>query len=186
MKNVRWRFGILVVAVLSGLGLTGCPPVFGPPPETVAFVDVERYAGLWYEIASNPVFFNEDLVGVTAEYEVIAPGRISVENRGFEGSLDGPEDVIRGEARVVDTETNSKLKVRFNFLFGRLFEGNYWIVALDDENYEWAAVTDREQFTLFILSRTPEMEQERYDSILALLEEKNIDLSRLRITGSVI
>lgn len=178
MKHV---FIILLAGVAAGMGCTR----YGPEPETVPYVDVTRYAGLWHEIATNPVFFNKDLVGVTAEYAVINDRQISVLNTGYKGSLQGKKDSIAGTATVVDTTTNSKLIVEFDRFLGWLFKGNYWIVALDAENYQWAVVTDNRQFTLFILSREPEMDQALYDAILAELQEKSIDLSRLKITGKL-
>ena len=134
MRNLSLRSTFLMMFVagsIAVLGLTGCP-AYGPAPETVDFVDIERYAGLWHEIASNPVFFNENLVAVTAEYAIIGPGRISVFNQGRQGTPDGPVDSIRGRARVVDTASNAKLAVRFGSgRFSRLVEGEYWIVLLD-------------------------------------------------------
>jgi len=174
----------LTLLTAIALPLAGCP-TFGPPPETVPFVDVERYMGLWYEIASNPVFFNEDLVGVTAEYTLNDDGTVRVVNRGFEGSLDGPATSIEGVARVVDKETNSKLGVRFPSVPGsRFFEGEYWIVALD-EDYEWAVVSDSRQMTLFILSREPAVSVEFFNGLVADLDAADIDTSRLEITGIV-
>jgi apolipoprotein D and lipocalin family protein len=174
----------ICIALIAGT-FAGCPAM-GPRPETVPFVDLDRYVGLWYEIASNPVFFNQNLVGVTAEYTKRSDGRIKVVNTGFEGSLDGPKDQVEGVARVVDTQTNSKLGVKFDIPFGRFFEGEYWIVLLDDENYEYAVVTDSRQYTLFVLYREPEIPQALLDQILAELEAKNIDLSRLELTGGVV
>lgn len=187
MTLLKTRLGnvlALMALALPALTLSGCPS-YGPAPETVDFVDIDQYAGLWYEIASNPVFFNQDLVNVTAEYTKRADGQIDVLNTGYEGSPDGPVDSIQGIARVVDTETNSKLAVRFPSVFGGIFEGEYWIVALE-ENYEWAVVTDSQQMTLFILSRTAAMEGELYDAIVADLDAADIDTSRLRITGTVV
>ena len=164
--------------------MSGCMS-YGPPPPTVAYVDIERYMGRWPEIASNPVFFNEDLVGVTAEYTLRDDGTVRVVNRGHVGTLDGPEESIEGTARVVDTETNSKLAVSFFPLLGRLTEGKYWIVVLDDENYQYAAVTDNRQNTLFILYREPAMPRELYEDMVARLEAIEVDISRLRVTGEI-
>jgi len=177
------RLTLLLLTALT-LPLVGCP-TFGPAPETVEFVDLEQYAGLWYEIASNPVFFNEDLVGVTAEYTLNDDGTVKVVNKGFEGSLDGPMTSIEGVARVRDEETNAKLGVSFSSVPGsRFFEGEYWIIALD-ENYEWAVVSDSRQMTLFILSRTPSVSVEFFNGLVEDLDAADIDTSRLEITGMV-
>ncbi len=173
----------LAVLLMSAFSLGGCAR-FGDPPKTVDFVDVPSYMGLWHEIASNPQFFNEDLVSVTAEYTLRDDGKVTVLNRGFQG-VGGPEESIEGVARVKDTTTNAKLGVRFPSVpFSFLFEGEYWIVVLD-ENYEYAVVTDSRQSTLFILNRSPAMTRERYDAILAELADLDVDTSRLRVTGTI-
>ncbi|MFM1920704.1 MAG: hypothetical protein RLZZ303_2338 [Candidatus Hydrogenedentota bacterium] len=182
IRTLRLPLNVLLLGLI-------CLPMgcarFGDPPKTVDFVEIPRYMGLWHEIASNPQFFNEDLVNVTAEYTLRDDGKVTVLNRGFQGSPNGPEETIEGVARVKDTTTNSKLGVRFPSVpFSFLFEGEYWIVILD-EDYEYAVVTDSRQSTLFVLNRTPAMTRERYESILAELEELEVDTSRLRITGTL-
>jgi len=162
----------------------GCAPR-GPEPEVAEFVEVERYVGLWHEIASNPVFFNRNLVAVTAEYEVIEPGRISVLNKGRVGNPQGLERSISGSARVVDEETNAKLKVQFDTFWGSFFEGDYWIVLLDDEAYQYAVVTDPNQRSLFVLYREPVMPKQLYDEILDKLQARAINTSALRVTGEL-
>jgi len=176
---------MLIATVLLVTGVSGCAR-YGPEPETVPYVDIQRYVGLWHEIASNQVFFNKGLVGVTAEYAVLNENQISVLNSGYKNTIDeANKSSITGVATVVDTETNSKLTVQFDMLFGALTKGKYWIVLLDEENYQYAVVTDNRQFTLFVLSRTPEMDKDLYDSILAKLEAKQVDTSRLKVTGTL-
>ena len=181
----KFYFNLLILFILIiTILLPGCLNT-GPEPGVVPFVDVERYVGLWHEIASNPSFFNMNLVAVTAEYQIIEPGLISVLNRGRVGTPDGCERSIKGSARVVDSTTNAKLKVQFDTFWGRFFEGNYWIVLLDDDAYEYAVVSDNRQLTLFVLYREPVMPQALYDEIVSQLEANGIDSSRLRITGAV-
>ena len=170
--------------ILAGLAMAaglGCAR--GPVPETVPFVDLPRYTGLWYEIASNAAGFNDGLVDVTATYTARADGQIDVLNRGIEGAPGGAEQTITGIARVVDTATNAKLGVRFPSVFGGLFEGEYWIVALGAD-YDYAVVTDSLQFTLFVLSRSPVMTKTQYQAILDELAAKQINTDFLRITVS--
>jgi apolipoprotein D and lipocalin family protein len=165
------------------LSLGGCA-ILGPPkdaPTTVSSVDLERYVGKWYEIASFPAFFNRGLTGVTAEYAILPDGKVSVFNRGFKEALDGPESNISGKARVVDTVTKSKLAVRFDQFPTNLFEGQYWIVVLDPD-YQYAAVSDPQRSTLFVLSRTPQMDDAVYETILDELTANGFDISKLNRT----
>ena len=186
MKRRSSRFFRLCrpASLLAGLALaTGIGCARGPVPETVSSVDLSRYAGLWYEIASNAAGFNDNLVDVTATYTARTDGQVDVLNRGIEGTPGGAEQSIVGIARVVDATTNAKLGVRFPSVFGGLFEGEYWIVALGAD-YDYAVVTDSLQFTLFVLSRSPVMTQAQYQAILDELAAKQINTDFLRITVS--
>lgn len=175
------RKHIAFVALLSvaALGMTGCPV---SPPQVMPSVDLTLYVGLWYQISAYPTFFNRNLVGVTAEYTLMDVGVIDVLIKGFEGSLDGTEVSITGEARVVDTDTNAKLEVAFDFPLGNLLKGEYWIVDLDTTFYQYAAVSDSRRSTLFILSRTPQIDQGVYEGILDRLEANGFDTSKLILT----
>ena len=160
---------------LSAL-LTGCAAK--DPPETAGSVDVERYMGLWYEIAKFPVFFERGLVGVTAEYSLREDGRIRVRNRGFKKSFDGKESSIEGYATVPDPKIPAKLRVRFNPFPARLFAADYWIIEVD-EDYAHAVVSGPSREVLWILSRTPSMDEARYDKIVQRLAQKGFNVERL-------
>lgn len=148
------------------------------PLETVSFVDVERYTGTWYEIASYPAPFQRGCTGTTATYTLRDDGKIEVFNKCYSGSLDGPEETITGTARVADPETKARLKVSF-FAF---FEADYYIIDLDTEDYQWAVVGEPTRSFLWILSRTPQMDEEVYNDILSRLPEKGYDPARLNMT----
>jgi apolipoprotein D and lipocalin family protein len=148
-----------------------------PPLTTVESVELPRYLGTWYEIASYPQSFQEGCTATTASYSLRDDGKIDVLNRCRKGGLDGKIDEAKGRARVVDERSNAKLEVSF---FGP-FWGDYWIIDLDDE-YRWAVVGHPSRDYLWILSREPRMEPEVYDGILVRLKEKHYDTSRLART----
>ncbi|MEC8443401.1 MAG: lipocalin family protein [Pseudomonadota bacterium] len=171
--SVLIRMAALVAVSLS---LSACRFV-----DTVPFVDVPRYMGTWYQIAANEVAFNEGLVGVTAQYTLLDDGSVEVYNRGLQDSLDGEVSDITGNATIWDEETNSKLKVVFPGAPDLPYP-NYLIVVLDDVDYQYAAVTDPFEYTLFILSRTPTMDDNTYAMILGELEALEVDTSKLLLT----
>ncbi len=148
-----------------------------PPLETVAEVDVPRYLGTWYEIASFPQRFQEGCTATTATYSEGKKGQISVLNRCRKGGLDGELDEAQGRARVVDASTNAKLEVSF---FGP-FWGDYWIIDLD-EDYRYAVVGHPGRDYLWILAREPQLDEEISAGILERLREKHYDTSRLQWT----
>lgn len=128
-----------------------------PAIQTVASVDLQRYAGRWYEIARLPIFFQRHCVGdTTAEYTLNADGTVHVNNRCR--TKDGSIDAVSGTATVLKGSNNTKLAVSFF----KPFKGDYWIIGLDAE-YRWAVVGAPDRKTLWILSRTPQLPPDQLD-----------------------
>jgi apolipoprotein D and lipocalin family protein len=149
-----------------------------PPLDVVERVDLERYMGKWYEIARYPNFFQPpDCVATTAEYTLNEDGTVRVVNRCRQGGSDGRARSIEGVARVADPTTNAKLKVSFF----PPFEGDYWIIDLD-QDYQWAVVGEPGRNVLWVLSRTPTMDEAVYAEIVSRLPDKAYDPQRLRKT----
>ncbi len=131
---------------------------------SVAAVDPERYLGVWYEIASSPSFQQSSCAGTTAEYSLRDDGDVRVINRCYIGSLDGALNEIEGKASFLD-DTYARLLVDFGFGF----TAPYTIVELDgDESsdpYSFAVVTSA-GVALWVLSRTPQMDEDLYDTLV--------------------
>jgi len=126
--------------------------------QVVSKVDLNRYLGKWYEIATIPMRFQLGCNCVTAEYSLKENGRVKVVNSCRKDSPTGPFKSVTGQAKVVKGTNNAKLKVSFFWPFW----GNYWIINLDDKDYQWAVVSDPSRKYLWILSHTPQMDDELY------------------------
>lgn len=166
-----------VAAMASACATTTTERLGLPPLQTVSKVDLSRYTGTWFEIASYPQRFQKGCTGTTATYTLRDDGEIGVVNRCRKGSLQGKEDSAEGRARVVDATTNAKLEVTFFWPFW----GDYWIIDLG-QNYEYAVVGHPGRDYLWILSRTPSMEDSVYRGILDRLQAKGYPLDRLQKT----
>ncbi len=170
----------LLVALLS-LGGVGCGTLGLSDVQTVPRLELDRYAGMWYEIARSPNSFQKNLVGVTAEYQPIeGSDKVRVINRGHLGTLDGPIKSITGKAWVPDEERPGQLRVRF---FWPLW-APYWVVALD-EDYRWSAVSDPGRKNLWVLARQPQMDTSLYERIVADLASRGFAVERLEKTQQV-
>ncbi|MDQ6787095.1 MAG: lipocalin family protein [Acidobacteriota bacterium] len=151
--------------------------------QTVSSVDLKQYAGKWFEIARYPNKFQKKCVGnTTATYTLKPDGNIEVFNQCLlkNGTLDG----ATGEAKVVDGSSNSKFEVRFApkyMSFLSAVWGDYWIVDLDSE-YKYAAIGDPKREYLWILSRTPEMNDATYQNILRRVEKLGFNPAKLQKT----
>jgi apolipoprotein D and lipocalin family protein len=156
-------------------------PAQNSPPETVDYVDLKKYTGLWYEIAKIPNSFQDHCVrGTTAEYFIKENGEIKVVNSCID--KDGELDKADGVAQVVDKKSNAKLEVSFvSFLGWRPFWGDYWIIGLD-ENYEWAIVGHPERKYGWILSRSKQPDDKTMNKIFEILKEKGYDPSDFDMT----
>ncbi len=165
----------LPVLLLVDAAASGSPG--NPALETVPHVDLARYAGTWYEIASYPQRFQKGCTGTTATYTLRPDGSVEVLNRCARDSLNGRVTVARGRARVVDRASNAKLKVSFFWPFW----GDYWIIDLG-RDYEYAVVGHPSRKYLWILSRTPTMAPGVYEGILERLRGQGYDTGRLSRT----
>jgi apolipoprotein D and lipocalin family protein len=148
-----------------------------PPLETVDHVDLNRYMGKWYEIASFPQWFQKNCVASTATYTLRKDGNVEVLNECRDKTLDGKLKNAKGKAWVVDRKSNAKLKVRFFWPFS----GDYWIIDLGAD-YEYAVVGHPKRNYLWILSRSPKMDDATYDGIIERIKKQQYDATRLNKT----
>jgi apolipoprotein D and lipocalin family protein len=152
----------------------------GSPPPTVSSVDLKRYAGRWYEIARLPTPFQKDNESAIADYGVNADGTLSVHNIAVRP--DGSQRSIKGVATSLNPPQHTKLAVRFKTWFGPLIpmpkEGNYWILYRDND-YQEAVVGTASRKFLWILARTPEVSDQRYQRLTDIARSAGYDTTRL-------
>jgi apolipoprotein D and lipocalin family protein len=156
----------LVIVLLSAAYATA-------PLRTVDYVDLQRYSGKWYEIARYPNRFQRDCESdTTAEYTLKQDGKVQVVNacRKKEGSL----KTAHGTAKVADKMTNAKLKVTFFWPFF----GDYWVIGLSPD-YRYAIVGEPKRKYLWILSRTPVMDEATYQEVVAQVRTAGYDPEKL-------
>jgi apolipoprotein D and lipocalin family protein len=158
-----------------------CGSAFADPPRTVDSVDLERYMGLWYEIAALPNFFQRNCVrDTTAEYKLRSDGGVAVTNRCTND--DGAVDEAQGVARTADPATNAKLEVSFVSVLGKqLFWGDYWIVGLGAD-YDYALIGTPTRRWGWILARDPAPPRERIEFWLERFREQGYDPSEFVLT----
>ena len=152
MRNKLTLFAIFVLA-----GCTGVPEGV----ETVDGFDLDRYLGTWYEIARLDHRFERGLSDVTATYSMRDDGGVRVVNRGR--NEEGEWDEAEGKAYFVDASDQGRLKVSF---FGP-FYGGYNVIELDKAGYQYSLVSGPDRSYLWILARTPELDQATLDRLVS-------------------
>lgn len=151
--------------------------------QTVSSVDLQRYAGKWYEIARYPNKFQRKCAGnTTTTYSTKSDGSLAVFNQCI--MKDGTIGKANGDAKIADTATKAKFEMSFAPKFKSFLSSDwddYWVVDLD-QNYQYAAVADPKRENLWILSRTPEMNDALYQNVLRRVERLGFNPGKLMKT----
>lgn len=168
---------IFAMLIISSFSFAKTKPV-----QTVSQVDLQRYLGEWYEIASIPQSFQKMCVrNVKAQYSLASNGLIKVVNSCE--TKNGDIKTANARAKVTDKNSNAKLKVTFVKIFDWVFSlgGNYWILDLD-KDYSLAVVGDPTREYGWILSRTKEVSPQVWERVKAVLEKNDYDLCKFKTT----
>ena len=142
--------------------------------DVVPHVDLEKYLGKWYEIAHLPAKFQEGCDETTATYTLLKDGNVSVLNTCKKNDK---VKTAKGKAKVVDEATGAKLKVTFFWPF----YGDYWVIKLGMD-YEYAVVGTPNLKYLWILSRTPRIDNKLFSELKEFAKAKGFDTNKLIIT----
>ncbi|XVE97494.1 hypothetical protein REPUB_Repub03eG0024600 [Reevesia pubescens] len=151
--------------------------------EVVKNLDIERYMGRWYEIASFPSFFQpKNGENTRATYTLNKDGTVHVLNETFS---DGKRGFIEGSAYKADPKSDeAKLKVKFYvppFLPIIPVVGDYWVLYIDDE-YQYALIGQPSRKYLWILCRRTHMDDEIYNQLVQKAKDVGYDVSKLHKT----
>jgi apolipoprotein D and lipocalin family protein len=170
----------------TGLMMAQAGAARTPTPEVCAVpsVDLDRYAGTWYEIARLPNWFQKKCACcVTATYTVRGPGKLSVVNECR--TADGRASRAEGVAKLADPKgPTSKLKVRFApriLSFLGFVWGDYWVLDLADD-YSYVLVGDPGRKYLWILARQPTLPEETYQALVQKAAAQGFAAERLERT----
>ena len=143
----------------------------------VPSVDLNKYAGIWYEIARLPFYFESKLKCITATYSLREDGRITVLNKGH--YISNPEKIntAKGVAWVPDKTNPAKLKVQFFWPF----KGDYWIMELD-KDYKYVLIGEPLYKYLWILAREKKLDEATLQMLFKKATDAGYNLTNLIIT----
>ncbi|WP_247749664.1 lipocalin family protein [Pseudoalteromonas viridis] len=142
--------------------------------QPVGNFELNRYLGKWYEIARLDHSFERGLSKVTAQYSMRDDGGVKVINRGFNAEENQWREA-EGKAFFVNQDDEAYLKVSF---FGP-FYGAYVVFELDHDNYQYAFVSGPDTDYLWLLSRTPQVDQAIIDKFVRMAAERGFDTDSL-------
>jgi apolipoprotein D and lipocalin family protein len=161
------------IATLSVLGILGCGSA--PTIPTVDRLDLKRFMGDWYVIASIPTVFEKEAFNAIESYRLDANGSVETTFRFNKGGFDGPEKVYTSRAFVIDTDSNAHWGMQFVWPF----KAEYRVVFLA-EDYSRTIIGRSKRDYVWIMARTPAIPDAEYARLLALLESYGYDIREVQ------
>ena len=171
----------LLLILFISLGLNGCNnnQIFiastSEPMPVVGYVDLDRFMGDWYVIATIPTFLERDAFNPIETYKRDNDGSIATTFTFNKGSLSGPTKIYRPRGFVKDKRTNAIWGMQFVWPI----KADYRIVYLD-ENYLQTIIGRTSRDYVWIMARTPTISQQDYLSLVDRVGSLGYDLDDLQ------
>ena len=174
MIERRMRTSLLTIAAMAAV-LTGCSTTSGLAPiRTAEYVDLDRFMGDWYVLASIPTFIEKDAYNAVESYERGEGDKIATTFAFRKGGFDGKQKVYNPTGFVRD-DTNALWGMQFLWPI----KAEYRVVYVDDD-YQQTIIGRTKRDYVWIMARTPTISDEDYASLVELLDEEGYDTSKIR------
>ena len=170
-KSKARRALATVILTLTLLG--GCASV--EILETVDEVDIDRFMGDWYVIAHIPPFMTKTAYNGIERYRRGKDDVIEVLYTFNKGSFDGKLKVMTPTGWVGDDGDDAEWKMRLIWPF----KSDYRIVYLDDD-YQETIVGRNKRDYVWIMARSPEIDEARYQELVDRVAAMGYDMTKLR------
>ena len=157
-------------AVLASIAALAACAAKGPELQTVSHVDLERFMGDWYVIASIPTFLEKGAHNAVENYALNPDGSIATTFTFRDGSFDGPLKTYTPTGFVEDTDTNATWGMRFVWPV----KADYRIVYLDGD-YTQTIIGRNKRDHVWIMARTPTIPDADYRELLERVEAMGYD-----------
>ena len=143
------------------------------PPQSASDVELSRYVGRWYEIASFPNNIQKGCRCTSSDYE-LQDQSIIVKNRCLKGR---ELKMVKGKGRVMPDGDQSQLKIQFFWPIKR----NYWIIYVDSA-YQEAIIGTPDRKYLWFLARDPQISESSYLELTDVASQQGYDIAKLNHT----
>jgi apolipoprotein D and lipocalin family protein len=155
------------------LALAGCQ---SPAPfATVEHVDLSRFMGPWYVIANIPTWLERDAHNAVESYALAPDGSIDTTFTFRDGAFDGPPKSYHPRGFVLDTNSNARWGMRFVWPF----KADYRVIYVDAD-YSQTVIGRQKRDYVWIMARTPTIDEADYQRLLRLVGERGYDVGRVQ------
>tara|TARA_Y100000389_G_scaffold32256_1_gene27413 strand:+ start:124 stop:669 length:546 start_codon:yes stop_codon:yes gene_type:complete len=175
MNNKIVLFLTLLVYFFGNSSIQASNDISQGPMPVVDYVDLDRFMGDWYVIATIPTFLEKDAFNPVETYKRDDDGTIATTFTFNKGSLDGPTKVFRPRGFVMDETTNAIWGMQFVWPI----KADYRIVYLDD-NYQQTIIGRNSRDYVWIMARTPSISEQDYTKLVDVVESLGYELDALQ------
>jgi len=172
MKSV-----ILISMVIAiTLGATCRSTIASPEPlplKPFEHVDLNQYAGLWYEIAHYPNKVQEGCNNSIVRFSRRINGEIDILN-SCRDKQSGKLHHVDGVGWLFDKTTNARLKVSFFWPFRKEY-----IIIDQGKEYEYSVICTSDRKHLWIIARSPSINSTILENILLNIEKQGFQRALL-------
>ena len=165
----------LLLILILGL-LAGCSGIPDNPPKTMTHINLKRYMGTWYEIASLPAPFQKNCFCTQAHYQ-LKQDHLAITNRCRKGSKTAQWEDATANGHVVPDSGNSQFKITFFWPF----KANYWILYVSPD-YQQAVVGTPDRKYLWLLARQKQISSSDFKHLKRIAKRRGYDLDQLSTT----
>jgi apolipoprotein D and lipocalin family protein len=164
-----------ILCALAAFVLAGCSSVPRPPVPVVEHVDLERFMGDWYVIASIPTYVERDAWNAVEAYRLDADGTIATTFTFRKGGFDGPERRLTPRGFVVERTANAVWGMQFVWPI----KADYRIAYLS-EDYGQTVIAREARDYVWIMARTPALSEADYARLTDFVAAMGYDVTKLR------
>jgi len=168
MRIVKPILTIMLIAIA-----TGCQTM--KPIYTVDKVDLERFMGDWYVIASIPTFIEKEAFNAMESYRLDDDGTVATTFRFNKGGYDGPVKEYNPRGFIRDKDSNAVWGMQFVWPF----KAEYRIIFLT-ENYSQTVIGRSKRDYVWIMARDNSIPDTDYERITNFLRDQGYDTTKLR------
>lgn len=167
-----------LATLISIAALTGCATTVpnGLRPVTLASnVDLPRFMGDWYVIASIPKSQERGAYNAAEHYKLAPDGSIPTVFSFNAGNFDGPRTTYESTGHVVPGTGNAVWSQHY-----------LWLIRTDDRisylapDYSEAVIARNERDYVWILARTPSIPEANLNKLIAFVGTQGYDISLLQ------
>lgn len=171
---MRLPRGLSMACALCFVACAACAASLAPI-KPVAHVNLPRFMGKWYLLATIPTRYGKDAYNAVETYTLQPDGNIHTTFSFHEGGFDGPYQHIHSTGYVTPGSGNAEWGVQLFWPF----KLQYIVAYLKPDYSEMIVARDKRDY-VWVFARTPQIPQADYAALVAQVRALGYPVASLR------